>query len=153
MDVGIRRRARAHDCGMTSYADAQLQPLETDALIQHRVTELIGGACRRQLWFLFLDEHGVQLPVLMPIADPPLMPPPPESDVLLAMVGHLVEAVEASAIVLVVERPGGEEVSASDRAWAGALHAACHGVGVPLRALLLSHDHGVRWLAQDDYRY
>lgn len=138
---------------MTSYAQAQLQPLDTDAQVQQRVADLIGRACRRQLWFLFLDERGVQLPVLMPVADPPLSPPPPESGGLLGMVGHLVEAVEAAAIVLVLERFGTASLTDSDRAWAAALHTACNEVGVPLRGMLLSHRDGVRWLAQDDYRY
>lgn len=136
---------------MTHYADAALQPLDTDALVQGRVAELIGRACRRQLWFLFLDERGIQLPVIMPVADPPSTPP--DNDRLRLMIGQLVESTDAAALIVVLERFGPEKLTESDRAWAAALHDSCAEAGVALRALLLSHREGVRWIAQDDYRF
>lgn len=137
---------------MTSYADAALHPLTTDADIECRVADLIGGACRGQLWFMFLDERNVQLPLLVPVADPPRSPSGAGGG-LAAMVGGLVEAAGAASVVIVVERLGGRELTADDCDWALALHDACATTGVSLRALLLSHDKGVRWCAQDDYRF
>ena len=142
-----------HDGCMTRYADASLHPLTSDAEVEQRVAELIGGACRRQLWFMFLDERGVQLPLLVPVADHPRRPPKGRGAHLDAMVRHLVDTVDAASVIVVIERPGAPSLSRDDREWALALHEACGTAEVPLRALLLSHRAGVRWVAQDDYRF
>lgn len=134
-----------------AYEDSTLVPLSTDALIQERAAALIGKAIRRQLWVMFLDENDVQLPVLMPIEG---LPAEPEAENLLSKaLRELVDGVGAHSVILMLERYGGEELTASDRAWASALHDAT-GVGaVRLRGILLSHRRGVRWVAQDDYRF
>ena len=135
------------------YDEAIAVPLETDALIEQRVADLIGRANRRQLWLLFLDDQQVQLPVIIPIDALPSAPPsgPDEAATLAEMLKATVDAAAAASVIIVVERFGPPALTPSDVAWARALHDACDAVAVPLRAILLSHRAGVRWVAQDDY--
>lgn len=134
-----------------AYEDSTLAPLSTDALIQQRAAALVGRAIRRQLWVMFLDENDVQMPVLMPIDGIPTEPE--EGDRLSKALRELVDGVGAHSVVLVLERYGGQELTTSDVAWARALHDAAASVEIRLRAILLSHRGGVRWVAQDDYRF
>jgi hypothetical protein len=134
-----------------TYEDSTLVPLSTDALIQQRAAALIGKAIRRQLWVMFLDENDMQLPVLMPMDG---MPTEPEEGNRLSMaLRELVDGVGAHSVILVLERYGGQELTASDVAWARALHEAAASAEIRLRAILLSHRSGVRGVAQDDYRF
>jgi hypothetical protein len=134
------------------YEETRLQPLVTDALIEERVAALVGRACQRQLWFLFLDEDQVQLPLLVPIDDPPTQP---EENIgnLVRLVEEAMEATDAHSVVVVIERYAEAVLTANDRAWAGSIHNAFDAQAIPLRGILLSHRRGVRWVAQDDYRF
>lgn len=133
-----------------TYDQALLQPLTTDALVQQRVSALVGRACRRQLWFLFLDEHQVQLPIIIPIADIPVAPDVSVPQ-LAQLIAHTMESASASSVIVVLERYAEESVTASDRLWARAISADFGSAGVNLRCLLISHRRGVRWFAADDY--
>jgi len=135
-----------------SYQDAQAHPLVSQVLIEERVRALIGRASRRQLWFLFLDEHQVQLPLLIPLDDYPSSPDGTVHDLARAM-GQAMEAAEAASVVVVMERYAASALAPADVAWAKAIHDAFHLEGVPVRGMLLSHNRGVRWVAQDDYRF
>ena len=134
------------------YDDTTLHPLISDALIEQRVADLIGRARQRQLWFLFLDDHDIQLPVLIPISDPPPRPGPTIAG-LIDVIAAQFEAIEACWVVVVLERYADSTVSAGDRAWARALSESFDERRVPFRAMLISHRLGVRWLAPDDYRF
>lgn len=135
-----------------NYEDTRLQPLATDALVQERVAELIGRAIQRQLWFLFVDDQQVQLPLLIPMGDLPTRP-----DAFLGTVAatlrEAMEAEAAAAVIVVIERYADAELTAADREWALAIHTEFERAGVTVRAILLSHRRGVRWIAQDDYRF
>jgi hypothetical protein len=136
-----------------AYDDARLVPLETDDALQRRVADLVGRANRRQLWLLFLDEDHVQLPVLIPIDDLPTQPQPGDGEMLAGALATTAEVIGAAWVVLVWERYADDTLTALDRRWASVAHDACDDRGVPLRAMLLSHRRGVRWIAQDDYRF
>ncbi|WP_207456355.1 hypothetical protein [Desertivibrio insolitus] len=136
-----------------AYDDAKLVPLDTDAAIERRVADLIGRANRRQLWLIFLDEHQRQLPTMIPVDDLPLAPEPGDGDMLAGALATTAEMIGAASVVLVWERYADDALTVSDRRWARLAHDACAGHDVPLRAMLLSHRHGVRWIAQDDYRF
>lgn len=134
-----------------SYEQDRLLPLASDAMIEERVLELIGRANRRQLWLLFLDEDNVQLPLLIPIDG---LPPDPTDDGSVSVVdnvGELMGEIGAAGLVVVWERYGPSAMSVQDTAWARSFAAACVSAKVPLRAMLLSHRAGVRWIAADDY--
>ena len=131
-------------------------PITTDRDIEQRVADLLQRAIRRQWWTLHLDDDDVQRPVLMPMARYPEDPDAPVgaegtvAQVIASRLIEIVESIDAARVIFVWERPGGAEVTAADRAWASALGAACRNAGVAVRAQLILHDHGVRWLAPDD---
>lgn len=133
--------------------DDHLLPLTTDVRVEERVQALIGRAARRQIWYLFLDESGTQLPLLMPIRDYPSQPSPDDPSRFAAVLAHVADASAAQDVIVVLERYGGSELTPSDLAWANTLHEATELSPLALRAILLSHAHGVRWVAQDDYRF
>lgn len=135
-----------------SYQDAKSQPLVSQVLIEERVRALIGRASRRQLWFLFLDENQVQLPLLIPLDDYPSAPDDSVHHLARAM-GQAMDAAGADSLVVVMERYAASGLAPADVAWARAIHDAFDLEGVRLRGLLLSHNRGVRWVAQDDYRF
>ncbi|MET4782502.1 hypothetical protein [Glaciihabitans sp. UYNi722] len=132
------------------YEQTLTEPLVTDALIEQRVTALVGRAARHQLWFLFLDQHEVQLPLVLPFSDPPAQPD--ASLLTLASIVELaVEAENASAVIVVVERYADATFTTADKLWARGIVTALGEREVAVRAVLLSHRRGVRWFAQDDY--
>jgi hypothetical protein len=134
-----------------TYEETELMPLVTDAEIERRVADLIGRANSRQLWLLFLDEFAVQLPVLIPIESLPSEPTATEAERVIHRMRELMVEIGASAVVTVLERYGAATLTAQDAAWARALHAGCDEQGVALRAQLLSHRTGVRWIADDEW--
>ncbi|MEO6505335.1 MAG: hypothetical protein ABIW36_12455 [Terrimesophilobacter sp.] len=135
-----------------NYEETRLQPLTTDGLVQERVADLIGRAIQHQLWFLFLDDEQVQLPLVIPVGELPTRP-----DAFLGTIAaQLHEAMEveaASAVIVVIERYADAALTSADREWALAIHDTFDQAGVAVRAILLSHRRGVRWVAQDDYRF
>lgn len=128
------------------------QPLTSDDLIEARVSALVGRACRRQIWFLFVDSENVQLPLIIPVADPPTQPDAVVSQ-LTENIAQGVEQLDARSVIVVLERYAGPQFSAADKAWARALSNGFDEAGLPVRAVLVSHSHGVRWFAADDYRW
>jgi hypothetical protein len=133
------------------YEETELQPLVTDAEIEGRVADLIGRANSRQLWLLFLDEFAVQLPLLIPIESLPTEPTAEETELIIQRVRELMGEIGATAVVTVLERYGAAALTAQDAAWARSLRAGCDEQGVILRAQLLSHRTGVRWISDDEW--
>jgi hypothetical protein len=146
------RRRDIHHGAMTrrSHPDS-LVPLRTDTLIEERVRETIGRALRRQMWLLFLDCDQIQLPLLIPIDKLPSRPDLTGTTQVVANIAELMVEIGASDLVVVWERVGPPTVSAQDADWARSIARACSAIGLPLRAMLLSHHRGVRWFAADDY--
>ncbi|HWD62293.1 MAG TPA: hypothetical protein VG369_07330 [Humibacter sp.] len=133
-----------------SAADAALLPLDTDNDVVARVVELVGSALRRQVWLIFLDDSGVQLPLLIPIDGLPTWP----DDGAAVFAEHVADSTrdtDVANVVIVWERPGKAAPRAEDRAWAAALAVAFARADLAVRGQLLAHDTGVRWLAPDDY--
>jgi hypothetical protein len=130
---------------------ADLEPLTTDALIEQRVGSLIGRAQTRQIWLLFLDQNHVQSPLVMPISDVPVAPAPDDLDNWCELIRGTTEAVDAADVVVVIERYASERLTDADRGWARLASDGCRVAGVTLRAVVLSHRHGVRLLAAEDY--
>ena len=135
---------------MPSFEDTQFLPLDTDAAIEERVADLIGRANQRQLWLLFLDQLELQLPLLIPIDGLPTSPSEEQLAVVLDRVREVMGDIGASSIVVVFERYGPAALTDQDIEWARSLRAGCAASGISLRAELLSHRNGVRWIAADD---
>ena len=134
------------------YKDIVTQPLTSDSLVEKRISALVGRACRRQVWFLFVDSKNVQLPLIIPVSDPPIMP----DTAVIQLVDNIVkagESMDAHSVIVVLERYAGSEFTPADRAWAHALDRAFGCTELPMRAVLVSHSRGVRWFAPDDYAF
>jgi hypothetical protein len=133
-----------------SASQARYQPIARDQEVEGRVLSLIGRAKQRQLWMLFLTKEDVQLPVLIPLADYPSSPSPEAAAQLSIALRHCVDEIDAAKVVLVWERCQSSALTATDKAWAKVAAQACQLAQVPLRAQLVSHKAGVRWIAPDD---
>jgi hypothetical protein len=128
-------------------------PLTSDALIEARVRALIGRANLRQLLLLFLDADDYQLPLVIPIDRLPRDPKNKHTSAVIHNVVQLMDEIGAVGLVIVVERDGPARLSSIDYQWAHQLAKACRTAGVGPRAILLSHRHGIRWIAPDDYAF
>jgi len=126
-------------------------PLLTDDDVLERVGLLIGRACRRQLWLLFLDERAVMLPTLMPNDELPVPLDDEAASTIAAMLRQARNGTPIESVILVWERPGGPVASEADRRSAAALAWACADSGVPVRAQIISHDYGVRLLGAEEF--
>jgi hypothetical protein len=123
--------------------------LATDEALLERVRDLVEGAYRQQLWFMFLDEDDRQLPLLVPL-DVPDRPGPEHVDPLGPFVAALVDEVRPRVVVVVLERPGPDELTLGDREWFAVVGHACRAAGVVRRGPVLAHDDGFRWIAAED---
>ena len=132
------------------YEDTQLLPLITDDDIERRVADLVGRANTRQLWLMFLDEFDIQLPLLIPIEGLPSEPTVEEATGVADSVRDVMEQVGASAVIVVLERYAAPALTDQDAAWLRALRRGCAERGLTLRAQLLSHRAGVRWIAPSE---
>jgi hypothetical protein len=130
-----------------SYAEAKTQPLRTDEEIVRRVTALVEHAMQRQLWVLFLDDDNRQRELIIPIADLPESPDATAVDYLLESLAEIVRMEGGGSIILVRERPGDASLTRSDIEWDGAIASSATHAEVTVRASLLCHDDGVRWLS------
>lgn len=134
-----------------SAEEAAATPLTSDEQVENRVRALVGRAVKRQWWMLFLRDDDVQLPFIMPIEDYPLVPDAVTTEGSSDFVKSLMAEIGASQVIFVWERPVGAGVTAPDRAWANMIADGCRSRNITVRAQLISHRDGVRWLAPDDY--
>ncbi len=131
------------------YDDVADVSLATDEALLDRVRDLVEGAYRRQLWFMFLDEEQRQLPVLIP-HDVPSRPSREHGEAVHAFIAHLVDGIRPAGIVVVLERPGPDDLRRGDREWFAVVDDACRVAGVVRRGPILAHDDGFRWIAGED---
>ena len=134
-----------------SYDDTRDIPLTTDSEIEDRIGQLLGTANQRQLWLILLDDRDQQLPLLIPIDGMPVRPPHLDDSGLGPAFQLLVDEYDVAAFVVVLERFASAELQNGDREWARVIDATCSDIGVPLRAVVVLHADGTRWLAPDDY--
>jgi hypothetical protein len=117
---------------------------DSDAL--DLAASVVGSAIRERLWALFLNPDHRPAWLAVPIDG---LPPMPERQLLestASTIAELLRMLGGGSVVLVRERPGPVGINAVDAAWEESLRSACARAEVPVRALLLSHDAGVRTL-------
>jgi hypothetical protein len=145
-----------------SAAEAAFTPISTDEEIRQRVDDLVGRACVRQLWFFFLDDDDIQLPLIIPLADHPFDDLARGSQLesrsvvevattLVAFAALQMADIPAAKVVLVWERYQNATLAKQDGRWARQVAEAFHDAGLELRGQLLSYRRGVRWLAPEEY--
>lgn len=133
-----------------NYEETHEQPLSTDDDVLARVRLLVRNALRRQLWLMFLDAEDRQLPVLMP-TDVPANPGGSDAGTLARFISGVNDELDATSIVVSLERRGSDEISEDDRAWFRLVRDACAMAELRLRGPVLVHTRGVRWVAIEDY--
>ncbi|MFD1505347.1 hypothetical protein FE374_08950 [Georgenia yuyongxinii] len=128
-------------------------PLRTDEMIERFVSDIIGHAVRRQVWSFFLDDDGMLTGPVIPVEDVPALPGAEDASGFGTLIGTAADVVEARAVILVWERPGPPMLSSADRHWLCTFHDGLTAHDVEVRAVLVSHAHGVRWARRDDYGF
>ncbi|SJN40287.1 hypothetical protein FM104_10910 [Microbacterium esteraromaticum] len=146
---------------MNTESDLHNRVLHTDDQLRDMLELLLQKANQRQMWLLFMDEHGRLGEPIMPMADYPADPRAivpiedlrdvEEAYVLMHRIGMLIELTGNAQAVLAWERVGGSGVRDEERAWARAMVEHAVSIGVPLRTQFVVHDAGVRQLHADDY--
>jgi len=124
--------------------------LTTDELLLERVRVLLDDGYRRQLWLMFLDHNDRQLPLIMP-TDIPKRPRPGDTLGFGEFLRALNDDVEATTIVITLERRGSDRITEIDAEWFRLVRESCLYAELPLRGPLLCHSEGVRWVATEDY--
>jgi len=127
--------------------------LTTDESVHEFVSDLIGRAEEPRFWMLFLDaEQRIQRDI-MPVGGIPDRPEPDDAERMVPMFCGCADALDADAMILVLERRGPRAFSDADREWARTLREGAARADVDVRAMLLAHSGGVRWMAPDDYLF
>ncbi len=131
------------------FRDVRDVALIRDDDLLSRVESLLERAMRRQVWLMFLDEHGYQLPVLLP-SPVPRRPGPGDGVRLAKFFRTTLDDVPASSLIITYERPGRAALTNGDLRWIQLLREACLLAEIPFRGPLLCHDEGVRWVPADE---
>ncbi|UYO97514.1 hypothetical protein OED01_01920 [Microbacterium sp. M28] len=144
-------------------ANATLRDLivDHDDNLRDLLQVLLRHATRRQMWLMFIDDHGRLGDPIMPMDDVPADPHEEvvvddlglvdQAHVLMHRSGLLLELTGNASVVLVWERIGSSVLDDDDRAWASAMADEAASLQVPLRAQFLLHNRGIRQLHPDDY--
>ncbi len=154
---GASERDIVHRMTRLDATDAIQLPISTDHDIEQRVASLLQRAIRRQWWTLYLDADDLQRPVVMPMPGYPAHPHEPCGDegtaaeVLANRLASIVAEIEAAKVIFVWERPGDDEFDAptTERGPAPSARPVSD-AGVAVRAQLILHDNGVRWMTAED---
>lgn len=135
---------------------------DDDAQLQEWVHGLLHPPTHRQLWALFLDEHGTQIGPLMPCDDLPIDPDDTElaaegddrmaADACADLFARVQRELGLASLVIVWEHRGGATLEPMERAWASRLGEGVATRGGYVRAQFLLHRAGVRQLGPDDLR-
>ena len=110
------------------------------------------GFSRPRLWLSFISAEDRPTPLLTQIDE---LPEFPDDEPLLANLMYVAkrvidDQVEGGSLAVLLSRPGGAQLTASDRAWARGLTAASDFAGLPMRPVHLATDESVRVFALDD---
>lgn len=138
--VGISKPAR-----MTG-AYRNYRPITPDDVTtrEAQLALALGPAIRWQLWLFFEPGAFGGQSLAMPCDDLPRRTPTDASEVLARMFTTVSQYTGCTELIVALERRGGPDPNALDRAWMAALADACHRAGVRLRSVLISHTSGVR---------
>lgn len=148
------RRPSGHRRGMIPpFIHHSHAPLSSNIAIEERLAVMIGSANNRQLWALFLDASDLQLQPLISINRLPVVPQWPDLVEVVRRLDEVMQDIGAARLVLVWERFASPRLSDLDLVWVRQLAAACNYQEIRLRAMLVSHCAGIRWIAPDDFAF
>ncbi len=126
--------------------------LDSDIRILQHVEATIGRAVRREpaLRFVALDENGRASPRLLSLTGQPSRFDEDMAAGVAEWVDECADVVSIARLVAVWQRRGRDGFEEHELPWMLRLSAALRERGYPVRAWLLSHSRGVRWVAYDD---
>ncbi|MCA5923943.1 hypothetical protein [Curtobacterium oceanosedimentum] len=125
------------------------EPVRTDDDVVRLVTAVIERAIRPQCWVLFLDDRGMPIPFLLPIADLPVEPDEHVED-FAALIADVVTQLGAADVVLAWERPDADRLTPADWGWIDACACALDEQSVRLRAQVVVHTGGTAVIEFDE---
>ena len=128
-------------------------PVHSDADLLDRWRLLMGqeGFAQRSIWLVWFDEHGKQLPLVMPVDEVPQRPDGEMLDGLGEVISTIVnDHAPGGSVAISLSRPGPEAVGEDDRAWGRALLDMARRTALDLRPLHLATVGSVRPLVGDD---
>lgn len=110
------------------------------------------GFAAHATWLMAIGPDGSAVPQLVEIADTEDPPSGSDRAGFVAFLRMLAEDVlpEGARLAFLVTRPGIAVAGPHDKAWATALHGACHEAGVPCETVHVAGDDKVRPLPLDD---
>ena len=109
------------------------------------------GFTRRKLWVLFLADDGLPVPQLMEIEDVPSVPDAMTCESLMSLCEMVLDdVIPGGSVALLLTRPGSDQMSDTDRAWARTLIAAAASEGVELWPVHMANDVLLQVFAPDD---
>jgi hypothetical protein len=125
----------------------------SDDDVRHLASMLAGDALPREraLLLTWLDGDDRLLGLAIPIQGVPVTPDndlAPGLSMLLRSVGE--KTAPGGAVVAVLERPGTDDLTASDRAWNTLLRSQAAEAGVRVRGVFVAAGGSVRPLTLDD---
>lgn len=125
------------------------EPVRTDDDVVALVEAVVERPLRRQCWVLFLDDRGMSIPFLLPIADLPYSPDEHVDD-FAALIADIVAQLGAVDVVLAWERPGADRLYPVDWEWVDACACALDEQSVRLRAQVVVHSGGAAIVEFDE---
>jgi hypothetical protein len=127
-----------------------MPPVRSQADLHGVWRSLMGppGRGGRSLWLLVLDQRGRPTPRLLQVDELPPRPDPTTQGSLVRVVSAL--AGDAGQVVFLLSRPGGDGLTADDRAWASMLHEVAREAGVPVWPVHRANDRALVVIAPDD---
>ena len=130
-----------------------LPPIRTQTDLTEVWTILMGklGFAYRQLWVLFVLANGDAHPAVMKIEHLDEWPDEQFTAGLVDVCANFVDEDPGNGqVAMLLARPGGGALSASDRAWTSALYRATRRGGVASHPIHLANDVELRLVAADD---
>ena len=130
----------------------EVPPLRSQADLHQHWRAMMGplGFGSRRLWLLFLAPDDRPTELLMQVDDVPESPRPGEADTLLRVCAEVRHEHDLGRVAVLLSRPGGRALLASDRRWGRALLDAGRRLDVPLAPVHLANDEAVLPLTGDD---
>lgn len=131
-----------------SLAEVADLPIHSQAELDRLWRALMGelGFSRRRLWVLLVCEDGRPIPHVVQIDEIPDLP----GDNLVHLLEMCQHVDDEAGVAVLLSRPGRDGLTASDKAWGGALLAAARATGVSCWPLHVANDVAIRVVAPDD---
>lgn len=103
------------------------------------------GFADRSLWLMLLDADGRPLPILPKIDELPPLPDGVIAQNIVAVCKSLIATGDGrrGRVAFLISRPGDDQVTTSDQAWAESLEREARSVGLPIWPVHIASDERI----------